>query len=120
VITADGVVGRVTTTTLLSSEVQLLNDANAAAAVTLEDSRLQGITQGTGGSLLLLNFIPNTEVVPEGELLVTSGGDRIYPRGLPVGTVLSSQRGVIYQRISVKPAVDLNKIEEVAVVIGKP
>ncbi len=120
VITADGVVGRVTTTTLLSSEVQLLNDANAAAAVTLEDSRLQGITQGTGGSVLLLNFIPNTEVVPEGELLVTSGGDRIYPRGLPVGTVLSSQRGVIYQRISVKPAVDLNKIEEVAVVIGKP
>jgi rod shape-determining protein MreC len=120
VITADGVVGRITTTTLLSSEVQLLSDANAAAAVTLEDSRLQGIIQGTGGSLLLLNFIPNTEVVPDGELLVTSGGDRIYPRGLPVGTVLSSQRGAIYQRISIKPAVDLNKVEEVAVVIGAP
>lgn len=120
VITADGVVGRVTTTTLLSSEVQLLNDANAAAAVTLCESRLQGITQGTGSSLLVLNYIPNTEIVPAGELLVTSGGDRIYPRGLPVGTVLSSQRGAVYQRISVKPAVELNKVEEVAVVIGTP
>ena len=120
VITADGVVGRVTTTTPLSSEVQLLNDANAAAAVTLQESRLQGITQGTGSSFLVLNYIPNTEVVPAGELLVTSGGDRIYPKGLPVGTVLSSQRGAVYQRISVKPAVDLNRVEEVAVVIGTP
>ena len=70
--------------------------------------------------LLLLNFIPSTEVVPEGALLVTSGGDRIYPRGLPVGTVISSQKGSVYQRISVKPAVDLNRVEDVAVVIGEP
>lgn len=120
VLTADGVVGRVITTTLLSSEVQLLNDANAAAAVTLQDSRLQGIVQGTGANLLILNFIPSTEVVSEGELLVTSGGDQIYPKGIPVGTVLSSQPGAIYQRIRVKPAVDLNRVEEVAVVIGTP
>jgi rod shape-determining protein MreC len=118
VITSEGVVGRVYAATPFSSEVELLTEINAAAGVVLSSSRLQGIVQGTGDEWLILNFIASTEFVPPGELVTTSGTDRIYPRGLPVGKVVSSSPEGVYQRIVVKPHVDYSRLEEVAVVLG--
>jgi rod shape-determining protein MreC len=119
VITPDGVVGRVFTTTLINAEVELLTDMNAAAGAVLLDSRLQGVLQGTGEQFLVLNFIPSTEEVTAGETVVTSGSDRIYPKGLPLGEVVSSEKDGVYQRILVRPLADFARLEEVAVVIAE-
>ena len=90
----------------------------SAAGALLFHSRLQGVVQGTGTRQLVLNFIPSSEAVPDGELVYTSGTDRIYPKGLPIGTVVLTEKEGIYQRILVDPKVDFARLEEVMVVLG--
>jgi len=119
VIAAEGVVGRVFAPTLYQAEVELLTDQNAAAGAVLFHSRLHGIVQGTGGETLTLDFISSSETIPDGELVYTSGTDRIYPKGLPIGTVVSTEKEGVYQRIVVEPKVDLSRLEEVMVVLDR-
>jgi rod shape-determining protein MreC len=118
VLAAEGVVGRVFAATLYQSEVELLTDQNAAAGAVLFHTRLSGIVQGTGDENLSLNFISISEDVPDNELVFTSGTDRIYPKGLPIGTIISSEKEDVYQRIIVRPQVDLSRLEEVMVVLN--
>ena len=65
----------------------LINDHESGAGVILEKSRRQGVLRGTAGGELNLSDIMSDENIEAGETVVTSGGDRIYPKGLPVGTV---------------------------------
>lgn len=118
VLTSDGVVGRVLTTTFTSSEVELLLDSRAAIGAVLETSRLPGVVQGDGSEMLALNFISSAEEVAVGEMVLTSGVDRIYPKGLPIGVVTNCEKAGTYQKISVRPSVDFRKLEEVAVVVN--
>lgn len=118
VITPEGVVGRVVVAAANSAEVELLSDVNAAAGALVGDQRLQGVVQGTGGPLLRLNFIPASETVSEGAAVVTSGADGIYPKGVPIGVVVSVDRDAgVYQQIMVRPFVDYTRLEEVALVV---
>jgi len=118
VITPEGIVGRTIVTTAFSSEVELVIDVNGAAGAVLAESGLQGVVEGDGSDTLLLHFIPVSEKVRPGELLLTSGGDRIYPRGLPIGTVVSAKQQGTYQTLTVKPAVDFSRLKDVAVVVS--
>jgi rod shape-determining protein MreC len=59
----------------------------------------------------------NDETVSPGEAVVTSGLDQVYPKGLPVGSVMYAGSGNIYKNITVKPAVDLSRLETVLVVL---
>jgi rod shape-determining protein MreC len=117
VITPDGAVGRIFAITPFSSEVELLTNPNAAAGVVIGDSGLQGVAQGSGAGLLQVNFIPNTEAVEAGALVFTSGADRIYPKSIPIGRVVMSERGIVYREILVQPAVDFSRVQEVLVVL---
>ncbi len=117
VITADGIVGRIWTTTPFTAEVELITNSGAAAGGMLKDSRLQGVIQGDGSRLLRWDFIPNYESVAVGDVVYTSGDDRIYPKGLPIGRVVRSNRGsMIYRDIWVEPFVDYLRLEEILVV----
>ena len=112
-----GIVGRIVATTAISAEVELVTNRGASAGAMLADSRLQGVLQGDGSDLLKWNFIPNDESVEVGEFVYTSGADRIYPKGIPVGRVVSSERGeMIYRNIEVESFLDFAKVEEVLVV----
>lgn len=118
ILTAAGIVGRVWATSPFSAEVELLTNAGAAAGGMLQDSRLQGVIQGDGSSLLHWNFIPNYEKVEVGDIVYTSGTDKIYPKGLPIGRVIRSEKSsMIYREIVVKPLVDYSRIEEIMVVL---
>ena len=119
VIAADGVVGRVFAPTLYQAEVELLTDQNAAAGAVLFHTRLHGIIQGTGEEDLQLNYISSSESIPDGEIVYTSGTDRIYPKGLPIGTVVHSEKEGVYHKILVKPSVDMPRLEEVMVVLDR-
>ncbi|MFQ5928209.1 MAG: rod shape-determining protein MreC [Acidobacteriota bacterium] len=120
VITPEGIVGRVWATTPFTAEVELITNAGAAAGAMLEDSRLQGVVQGDGSTLLQWNFIPNYESVEVGNIVYTSGTDRIYPKGLPIGHVTESSKGpAIYRKIQVQPFVDYLRLEEIMVVVSE-
>lgn len=116
VFTSRGIVGRVLATSGYSSEVELLTNATAAAGAVIVGSRLQGIVQGDGSQMLSLNFIPNSETVEIGQYVFTAGNDRIYPKGLPIGEVVSAAKDTMYYRIDVRPFVDPARIDEVLVV----
>jgi rod shape-determining protein MreC len=119
VITPDGIVGKVKDAFRSSSQVLLINDHDSGAGVILEKSRLQGVLKGVGQGLLSVSDIMSDETVEAGEQVITSGGDHIYPKGLPVGTVSKvapDHENDPFLTIRVKPAADLNRLEEVLVV----
>jgi len=80
---------------------------------------LQGIVRGTPAGEVVLEKIMNDEAVQPGDIVRTSGGDRIFPKGLPVGTVTRVSNGTgsdLFLNIRVRPAANLSKLEEVLVV----
>jgi rod shape-determining protein MreC len=117
VITADGIVGKVWRVYRSSSEVLLINDQTSGVGAILDKTRLQGIVRGTPSGEVVLEKVMSDESVPPGELVLTSGGDGIFPKGLLVGTVTKASAGTdLFLNIRVRPAVDLSKLEEVLVV----
>ena len=121
VIGPAGLVGRVVTPTAHASKVQLLIDRNAAAGAVVERSRAQGIVVGSGADMLRMDFVPATADVKNGDTVVTSGVDGIYPKGFVIGKVEQVENGNgIYKAIRVRPSVEFNKLEEVLVVKTLP
>lgn len=119
VITPDGIVGKIKDVFPLSSQVLLISDHDSGAGVILETTRLQGILKGTSLGELQVGEVMSDEKVEAGEHVITSGGDRIFPKGLPVGTVISAvtdRDNDPFLLIKIKPAADLRRLEEVMVV----
>jgi rod shape-determining protein MreC len=120
VITAGGVVGKVLKVYRSSSQVLLINDQSSGVGVILEKSRLQGVLKGTASGKVVLDKIMNDEKIELGERVLTSGGDRIFPKGLLVGSVSEVAAGPeSFLKITVKPAADLDRLEEVLVITKK-
>jgi rod shape-determining protein MreC len=120
VITPVGVVGKIITVFDHSSQVLLITDPSSGVGTLLERSRAQGVLKGAPNNLCQLEYIMNEESVLPGDAVVTSGLDQIYPRGLPVGTVLKVRDGNIYKTIVVRPAAALDSLETVLVVLPAP
>jgi len=117
VITADGVVGKVLHVYRSTSLVLLINDQSSGVGAILEKSRLQGILRGTASGEIGMEKVMSDEQVAAGEVVLTSGGDRIFPKGLPLGRVTRVAPGSdLFLNIEVKPAANLSKLEEVLVV----
>lgn len=117
VITPDGVVGKVLTVYGETAQVLMMNDPTSGLGATLVNSRLQGIVKGTSTGEVQLTYIMSDEKVQAGEALVTSGGDRVFPKGLPIGTVANVSVGRnLFLDIKLKPAADLDRLEEVLVI----
>jgi rod shape-determining protein MreC len=120
VITAEGVVGKVLHVFNSTSEVLLIDDQTSGVGTILEQSRLQGVLKGTPGGEVILDKVMNGEQVQSGERVLTSGGDEIFPKGLLVGTVAKAVHGPeSFLAISIKPAADLGRLEEVLVITRK-
>lgn len=119
VMTADGIVGKVYTVAPTWSLVLEVNDPSSGAGVILEKSRLQGILKGDqrgSGETYVTNIMADEKIEP-GDIVVTSGGDRVFPKGLPVGSVEKVSLGQdSFLNVRVKPAANLNRLEEVLVI----
>jgi rod shape-determining protein MreC len=119
VMTADGIVGKIFRVYRSTALVLLINDQSSGVGAILEKSRLQGILRGTPAGEVVLEKVMGDEKVPVGELVLTSGGDRIFPKGLVVGRVSKVSPGNgsdLFLNVRVKPAANLGKLEEVLVV----
>jgi rod shape-determining protein MreC len=120
VITASGVVGKVSNVINGStSQVLLINDQNSGVGTILEQSRLQGVLKGKASGQLVLDKVMSEEEVKPGDRVLTSGGDQIFPKGLPVGTVSDIRRGSEFLQVTIRPAAALNHLEEVLVITQK-
>jgi rod shape-determining protein MreC len=117
VITPEGVVGKIVAIFPHSAQVLLITDPSSGVGATLAQSRVQGILKGAGNGFCDLHYVMNEEYVARGEAIATSGLDQVYPKGLPIGTVVAVGNGNIYKSISVKPAVDLSRLEMLLVVL---
>src|ERR1700693_612923 len=117
VITADGIVGKVLRAYGSTSLVLLINDQTSGVGAILDKTRLQGILRGTPAGEVVLEKVMSDEAVPAGEMVLTSGGDGIFPKGLLVGRVTKVGAGSdLFLNIRVRPAADLSRLEEVLVV----
>lgn len=119
VITADGIVGKVREVYPRSAQILLINDQTSGAGVILETTRSRGILRGNAdGQPQIVGLTLDSRIQP-GERVLTAGGDEIFPRGLPVGTVDKvvkdpDQDGFI--KVIVKPAAHLDRLDEVLVI----
>ncbi len=117
VITPTGIVGKVVQVFPDSSQVLPINDQFSGVGAALKSSRLQGILKGSPNGATTLQYVMSDEKVEPGEEVITSGGDRIFPKGLPVGKVVSVEPGKdLFLNIRVVPAARLDQVEEVLVV----
>jgi rod shape-determining protein MreC len=120
VITVGGIVGKVLRVYPSTSLVLMINDQSSGVGAMLEKSRLQGVLRGTANGEVVLERVMSDEQVAAGETVLSSGGDQIFPKGLPVGTVSNVSPGrEMFLNIQVKPAADLSRLEEVLVVTQK-
>ncbi|MGQ9570170.1 MAG: rod shape-determining protein MreC [Thermodesulfovibrionales bacterium] len=117
-ITSKGLVGKISEVSNSYSHLLLLTDINFSVAVRLREGRLEGIVSGTGLKKCQLKYIPYDEEVKNGDILITSGLDSLFPKGIPVGYVSKFDKtGTgLFQSIEVIPFVDNRKIEEVVII----
>jgi rod shape-determining protein MreC len=127
VLSTTGVVGRVFALGPHAARVQVLLDRDTGAGVMIERSRVSGVVAGqvsgpgAGSDDLRLKYVPSRADVVVGDLVVTSGIDRIYPKGLVVGRVrfVGDESG-LFKEIRVEPSARFDRLEEVLVVKRTP
>jgi rod shape-determining protein MreC len=119
VITPDGIVGKVREVTGSTAQVLEISDPTSAVGVVLEQTRTRGIVRGDGaGRPEIVDMMPDTRM-QAGQQVITSGGDQIFPRGLPVGAVLKivpDEDNPPLVNVILTPAANLGRLEEVLVV----
>jgi rod shape-determining protein MreC len=118
VVTPLGIVGQVVAVTERTSKVLLLTDPNSGVDVLVQRSRARGIVSGSLENGTVMKYVKRSEDVQEGDRLVTSGLDGIFPKGMMVGRVskVKKQHLGLFQYIEVTPAVVPARVEEVLVV----
>jgi rod shape-determining protein MreC len=121
VLSPAGVLGRVITVSPNAASVQLLVDRDSGAAVITEKGRVDGIVSGfqdesDGSPMLLMRYVPSLATVTPGELIVTSGLDQLFEKGLVVGTVLRVAEPVgLFKDVWVRPSASPAFAEQVFV-----
>ncbi len=110
VVTHQGVVGRLVTVAGGTSSLMLLSDMSSSVPVRVQRTRARGtvVGQGSGKDFTLTRML-RTDDIQDGDLLVTSGTDGVFPKGLPVGRAAGVQRPHhgMFLEASVVPAVNL-------------
>ena len=118
VITAAGVVGRVLAVLPGTSKVMLLTDPGSTLAVRVQRNREEGLLEGKLKTCAL-KYVSFYADIQEGDLLVTSGLDGIYPKGLAVASVVkvAKHEASAFQTVYAEPAVRFSRLEEVLVLL---
>jgi rod shape-determining protein MreC len=122
VVTGEGVVGRVVAVSPVTAQVSLLTDEKSAAAAVIGQvgaSNALGSIRGVTKDLLEMRYVSGQEKVEVGNVVTTTGQDRIYPPGLKIGEVVEVKSGSASSphTIFVKPSARLGSLQTVSVLI---
>jgi rod shape-determining protein MreC len=119
VTTADGIVGKLKDVFPHTSQVLLITDPTSGVGVILETTRTRGILKGRAYDQLQVIDVSPDSRIKSGESIITSGGDQVFPRGLPVGTVdrvIADPEHDPLVDVIVHPAAKISQLEEVLVI----
>jgi len=119
VVNAQGVVGRLVSVSLNYSNVLLIIDQNSAVDCIIQRSRDKGIVKGLSSKICVLDYVLKNSDVVVGDMAVTSGLARVFPKGLPVGNVVEVKNisGELFKDIKIRPVVDFSKLEELLIIL---
>ncbi|WP_275976088.1 rod shape-determining protein MreC [Geothrix oryzisoli] len=120
VLVPEGIVGRLWSVGPTQAKVLPVDAPNASVAVMLMRSRATGVLQGLGSGRALIRYISNQEVVQVGEAVLTSGLDRVFPRGLLVGYVAEVTKGDLELRVQVNLSAPLDRLSTVLLLPSQP
>jgi rod shape-determining protein MreC len=124
VVTPLGIVGQVVAVNPRTAKVLLLTDPNSGVDVLVQRNRARGIVAGSLDNGPVMKYVKRSEEIQEGDRLITSGLDGVFPKGLMVGTITTVRKKNfgLFQFVGVTPAVVPSRIEEVLIVRadGKP
>ena len=121
VISEEGLVGLVTATSERSARTTLLLDRQTAIDGTVQRSRTRGIVRGQGTDTALFEFVAREADVEPGDVVITSGLDGVYPKGIRVGVVstVSEAGSGLLRTATLAPAVDFGRLEQAFVILRR-
>lgn len=119
VISTAGIIGKTIASGDETSVVQVFTDVNFRLSIKFQQSRVLGILSWNPAGYAEVGEIPRTAQIHPGETVITSGYSDIYPPNLAVGEVLEVRRSEneLYQTALIRPLADINKTEEVFVIL---
>jgi rod shape-determining protein MreC len=117
-ITDKGLAGKIIHASGSYAHLLLLTDIHFSASARLQQSRSEGVITGTGFRKCWLRYIPHEEQIKDGDVVITSGLDLLFPEGIPIGYVskVGKTGSGFFQDIEVTPYIEDNKIEFVTVI----
>jgi rod shape-determining protein MreC len=120
VLAPGGLVGQVILVSPHAARVMLVTDHNSGVDAVVQRTRGRGIVEGTADGRCGLKFVKRTEDLQLGDLVLSSGLEGIFPRGLPIGRIVEvdKQGQGLFQYAQIEPAVDMDALEEVLVTLG--
>ena len=118
VVNEEGVIGRILDVSDHYSRVLLITDQGSAVDGIDVRNRVRGVLCGKDVNGCVLKYVSANLDMEEGDLMITSGKDGIFPKGLSLGIVHAVYRdpASMFQRIDVKPLVQLSTLEEVLII----
>jgi rod shape-determining protein MreC len=121
IIAPPGLIGRLIDVSWHVSKVLLFIDENSNVGAIVQRTRTQGIISGAGSRGLILKYISKTQDVKEGDVIVSSGMDGVFPKGLMIGQVshVDRQDASLFLKINVAPFVDFSKLEEILILASE-
>jgi rod shape-determining protein MreC len=117
VVNDEGIVGRVLDVSDRYSRVLLITDPGSSVDAIVQRNRVRGVLSGKDGTSCVLKYVRGNLDVQVGDLIITSGKDGVFPKGLRLGVVQGIIKDPVdlFQRIEVKPLVRLGALEELLV-----
>ncbi len=119
VVSYQGLIGRVISVYAQSSRVMLIADLRSSVDALVQRTRGSGVVVGEAKGRCRVKYFPIDQDVKIGDQMITSGLGGIYPKGLIIGQVSRVQKSQygLFQLLEITPAVDLDRIEEVFVIL---
>jgi rod shape-determining protein MreC len=117
-VAAGGLVGRVIRSAGRRHWVQLITHPAAAAAVQTPDATVQGLILGSGGPELSVAYVPRQARLERAAILTTSGGDGMYPPGIPAARVVRlRETSGPFLEITAEPTASLETMRVVVLLV---
>jgi rod shape-determining protein MreC len=120
VVAPEGIVGQIIQTAYHYAKVLLVIDGNSAVDAMVQRTRARGMIKGGAGSICRLDYVLWKDDVQIGDVVISSGLDGVFPKGLRLGSVsdIVRQHSGIFQEVSVTSFVNFEKLEEVMVLLN--
>ncbi len=118
----NGIIGVVTDISNHYAKVMLAIDHNSAIDAIVQRTRARGIIRGGAYDSYSFEYVLRRHEIKPGDTIISSGLDRIYPKGLLIGRVenVKKSESDLFQTILVIPSVDFETLEDVLVLISRP